>query len=85
MKNKYLSLIVIGLMSFPLLSQASQQVVYTSNSSATTSSTPSIQCQTCQTADDIQAEEAKAQLNKVNHQVKAEDADNVAQAANGMS
>ncbi|MED7789494.1 hypothetical protein [Francisella sp. 19X1-34] len=82
MKKKYVSLVVLGLMSFPLLSQASQQVVYTSNSTATTSS---IQCQTCQTADDIQAEEAKAQLNKFDDQVHGQDTNNVAQAANGMS
>ncbi|QIW10490.1 hypothetical protein [Francisella sp. LA112445] len=82
MRNKYLSLVVLGLMSFPLLSQAYQQTVYTSNSTASTSSE---QCQTCQTADDIQAEEAKAKLNKFDDEVHGQDTNNVAQAANGMS
>lgn len=33
MKNKYMYLVALGLISFPLLSQAHQQKVYTSNSS----------------------------------------------------
>ena len=81
MKSKYTYLIALGLISFPLLSQAYQQKVYTSNSSPID---PTKAYQTSQVANDIQAEDAKAQLNKVDHQVQGEDTDSVAQAAHGM-
>ena len=81
MKNKYMYLVPLGLISFPLLSQAHQQKVYTSNSSPIE---PDQTYQTSRVANDIQAEDAKAQLNRIDNQVDGEDTNNVAQAAHGM-
>ncbi|MED7818669.1 MULTISPECIES: hypothetical protein [unclassified Francisella] len=82
MKKKYLAIVFTGLISFPFISNGYTQKIYTGNSLPAPATK---QTQVSQIADDIQAEDAKAQLNKVNNQVHGQDTISAVQAAHGMN